>query len=112
MLKLVAIGGICNRLFYVYQNSTSSRRKGLRVVCFCFSRATDNGKWLNLLTCPTVQMIYISTLLTFLSSGPGLTSYCKLSMTLLAFLAVEVVHVGTQFTLICKGRLNPMADSC
>ena len=48
---------------------------------------------------------YISThftLLTFLSSG--LTSYCKLSMTLLAFLAVEVVHVGTQFTLLSKGR--------
>ena len=45
-----------------------------------------------------VQMINISThftLLTFLSNG--LTSYCKLSMTLLAFLAVEVVHVGTQF---------------
>ena len=39
-----------------------------------------------------------------LSSGPGLTSYCKLSMTLLAFLAVEVVHVRTQFTLLCKGR--------
>ena len=43
--------------------------------------------------------LYFHTLL-----GNGLTSYCKLSMTLLAFLAVEVVHVGTQFTLICKGR--------
>ena len=86
---------------------------------FVFSRATDNGKW-----CPTVQVIYISThftLLTFLSSGPGLTSYCKLSMILLVFLAVkvvhvtvEVVHVGTQFTLICKGRLVKAgtADSC
>ena len=42
------------------------------------------------------------TLLTFLSSG--LTSYFKLNMTLLAFLAVEVVHVGTQFILVCKGR--------
>ena len=42
---------------------------------------------------------YISThftLLTFLSSG--VTSYCKLSMTLLAFLAVEMVHVGTVYT--------------
>ena len=47
-----------------------------------------------LFTCPTVQTLH------FLSSG--LTSYCKLNMTLLAFLAVEVVHVGTQFTLLCK----------
>ena len=44
--------------------------------------------------------LYFHTLyITFLSSG--LTSYCKLSMTLLAFLAVDV---GTQFTLLCKGR--------
>ena len=58
----------------------------------------------------TVQMIYISThftLLTFLRltlavSLPPIAS-CQ-SMTLLAFWAVEVVHVGTQFTLLCKGR--------
>ena len=45
------------------------------------------------------------TLLTFLSSGPGLTSYCMLSMTLLAFLTVEVVHVGTVDTPLVKAGI-------
>ena len=77
------------------------------------SRATDNGKWL-LFTCPTVQ--YFHTLYTS-SSGPGLTSYCKLSMTLLALLAVEVVHVGTCLHSFVKAGIvkayeDYRADSC
>ena len=43
--------------------------------------------------------LYFHTLHT---SYSGLTSYCKLSMTLLAFLAVEVVHVGTIYTPLCR----------
>ena len=52
--------------------------------------------------------LYFHTLytsyLSYADFSSELTSYCKLSMTLLAFWAVEVVHVGTQFTLLCKGR--------
>ena len=47
----------------------------------------------------------------------GLTSYCKLSMTLLALLAVEVVHVGTCLHSFVKAGIvkayeDYRADSC
>ena len=51
-------------------------------------------------TCPTVLFPHTLHFLPFLAVGLGLLQ------AELAFLAVEVVHVGTQFTLLCKGMLN------
>ena len=70
-------------------------------------------------TCPTVQMIYISThftLLTFLRLTLAV-SLPPIAMTLLAFWAVEVVHVGTQSTLLVKAGIvkayeDYRTDSC